>query len=291
MRKVTNVCKHCKIEKSKQDEAIARKAYELYKKDQELKGRATCGSNDAKSLDNPAHEPGRFTTFIDNNNKLTWELWWAIKRERNDQLLLASEKGDTFKVKELLDVPRYGDLIADVNVKGLDDFTPLHHAVSEGFVEIVDLLLAAKCNIDPLTSSLRTPLHVACYRGSKGIIETLIKAGANINSQESDGNTPSHILSELGSLDCLLIILKQKPDLTLKNTFGETADEVASNVDIRNLLLQNGKIAEADKTGYNRTVMDNIILHNNRADMIKLLMFKGQMLNAQQTGPQEKKSL
>jgi ankyrin repeat protein len=203
---------------------------------------------------------------------------------------MACEKGDTFKVKELLDVKKHQDLVADINVKGLDDYSPLHHAASEGFHEIVAILIEAKSQIDPLTTSLRTPLHIACYRGNKQIIEMLIKAGANINAQEKEGNTPSHILSELGCQEALTFLLSNKPDLNVKNAFGETIEEVAANLEIKNMVQQyqknsNANSNENEKTAasYTRTVVENMILHNGRADMVKSLMFK-QMLNSQQPG-------
>lgn len=274
------------IEKIKKEEEDAKKAF-----DKKIKGRTSYTSTGLQknSVGEGNRQKGSFNTFTENEGKIPWKLWWEMKKERNNQILMACEKGDTFIVKELLDATLYGDLIADVNVKGLDEFTPLHHAVNEGFVKIVEILLGANPIVDSLSTSLRTPLHIACFRGSSEIIDLLLKAGANINAQEMDGNTPVHILSESGNHEALAVLLKYKPNMSIKNNFGDTPDEVASNIEIRNLIIQNGKPGESDKSGYNRTIMDNILLHNNRADMIKLLMFKGQMLNAQSQPPDKKK--
>ncbi len=227
-----------------------------------------------------------------------WELWWAIKKERNSQLLLASEQGDIDQVRELLNAKKHGELVADVNARGLDDYTPLHHAVSELHTDVVNVLLRRGAKVELVSTSQRTPLHVACFRGNKEIIVSLVKHGSNINAQEKEGNAPAHILSELGFVDALSWLLEQKPDLGIKNQFGETASDLSANVEIRNLFAQHSKTAAASD-GYSRTVVENLVLHNNRVDMVKMLMFKGQMLTsskapepaqaAKKAGPAEEK--
>lgn len=47
--------------------------------------------------------------------------WWKKKRRNNQELLLSSEYGDLKEVVKLLDKEGpLGDLVADVNTKGLD---------------------------------------------------------------------------------------------------------------------------------------------------------------------------
>ena len=76
--------------------------------------------------------------------KKPWGEWWNEKKNRGYQLLIAAEKGDIKEIENLIDEKKYGDLVADINMKGLDDFTPLHFAVSEGHIEIVEFLLDRK---------------------------------------------------------------------------------------------------------------------------------------------------
>jgi len=226
------------------------------------------------------------TTFENTKTDKPWELWWAIKKERNSQLLRASELGNADKARELLSVRKHKNHIANVNTKDLDDFTPLHNAVSENHLDVVRLLLARGARIDLVTSSLSTPLHLACYRGNKEIIKLLVENKADINAKNSEGNTPTHILSSQGSLQILQWLLEQKPDLTLKNNYRETPIDVAANAETKTLLLQHG----AEESGcYSRTMLtDNMILHNNRADMVKLLLLKGKLITSQHIDTEEK---
>lgn len=86
----------------------------------------------------------------------------------------------------------------DVNCKGLDDWTALHHAVNGRSEQIVNLLLLAKANPNLITHMKRTPLHLACLRSSLEIVKLLVEHQADLNAQDNDFNTPMHIAAELG---------------------------------------------------------------------------------------------
>lgn len=62
----------------------------------------------------------------------------------------------------------------DINSKGLDDWTALHHAVNGRHTKIVQLLIEAKANPNLSTHMGRTPLHLACLRCSLEIVQILI---------------------------------------------------------------------------------------------------------------------
>lgn len=218
----------------------------------------------------------QFSKLSGTGVKTSWQDWWEAKRNRNYQLLNAIEKGDLQEVSGLLDRKLHGGLTADIDTKSLDDFTPLHIAVSEGYHDIVLLLLSRKAPVDALTTSLRTPLHIACNRGNLRIVQTLVKFKANVNAQDADGNTPAHMLSSAGHGEALSWFLEQKPDLNLRNMYNETAMETSGSVEVRQIF---GMAKAGKEDSYSRIVMENVILHNNRADMIKSFMFKAQMMN------------
>ena len=222
--------------------------------------------------------------------KKPWEEWWREKRENNHALLDAAERGDVDKIVELIDESKHGDLIADINAKGLDDFAPLHFAASEGQLKAVEVLLLHHASTEAVTTSLRTPLHIACNRKNLGIVDALVNSGSNINAQDEKGDTPTHILSRSGWSEALGWFLTKSPDLSIKNTCGETSIEAASSIEIRQMFASYTKIP--GKAGdYSRTVMEGVILRNSRVDVVnRVMMLKDQFLGSQSLQKPEIKS-
>lgn len=66
-----------------------------------------------------------------------WSDWWKDKRKNDQDFLASAENGDLKELRRLLDEDTLLDLAADVNVKGLDQWTALHFAANEGQLEIV----------------------------------------------------------------------------------------------------------------------------------------------------------
>lgn len=48
-----------------------------------------------------------------------------------------------------------------LNIRGLDDWTPLHFAANEGYPNLINILLNNEANIEAITKFQRTPLIVA----------------------------------------------------------------------------------------------------------------------------------
>lgn len=121
------------------------------------------------------------------------------------------------------------DLIADLNVKGLDNWVALHFAANEGQEEIVkELLLHPDIQIEALSSIGRTPLHLASIRGYTKIVRLLVSNGANVNVKDNDENTPLHYSSEFGHFECIIYFIKEtEADAMIKNKFGYTPSDIA----------------------------------------------------------------
>lgn len=113
------------------------------------------------------------------------------KKRTNNKFLQAVQCGDIVTCQQLLDKKR-GDLIADVNSKGDNDWTPLHFSCLSGNLNIVNLLLNKKANIDAETTLKFTSLHIATQKGFEEITQCLIRAGAEVNCRDIYSNTPLH---------------------------------------------------------------------------------------------------
>jgi len=115
------------------------------------------------------------------NSSKAWNDWWKEKRKNEQDFLAAAENGNLEEVRKLLNPAVLHDLVADINVKGLDQWTALHFAANEGKVEVVKELLSHRQDIEkePRSSIMRTPLHLAAIRGHTGIVRLLVQAGAD----------------------------------------------------------------------------------------------------------------
>lgn len=79
---------------------------------------------------------------------------------------------------------------ADVNAKDRTGRTPLLVAASNGYKEIVELLLANKADVKGKDSNDWTALHGAVQFGQVDIVEMLVKKGADVNATAKTGQTP-----------------------------------------------------------------------------------------------------
>ena len=163
----------------------------------------------------------------------TWKKWWRKKRESNDKLLAAAQNGEVKYIEDILDPGKHHDLIADINCTGLDDWTALHFAASEGFVDVALALLTREINIDGRSSLERTPMHLACIRGHVEIVKTLLDYGADMNAVDFDLNTPGHFASEFGHIRILETLLERNCDLGVRNNLGYTPSDIAMNIEVR----------------------------------------------------------
>lgn len=137
------------------------------------------------TTDTDSHRP--VSLNINSQQQAAWSDWWRNKRRNNQDFLIAAENGDLALIRRLLDPTVYQDLTADVNTKGLDQWTALHFAANEGRVEIVRALLQLpEVVLDARSSIQRTALHLACMRGYTLIARELLDKGADKNVKDFD---------------------------------------------------------------------------------------------------------
>jgi len=116
-----------------------------------------------------------------------------------------------------------------VNVKGLDQWTPLHFAANEGKSEIVHyLLLQSEIDIEAASTIGRTPLHLAAIRGHTDIVRYLVNKSAKKDARDNDDNTPLHLASEFGHFEVIIFLVKEAGvNPTMKNKYGYGPADIA----------------------------------------------------------------
>jgi ankyrin repeat protein len=109
------------------------------------------------------------------------ELSWGEMTE--GPVFRAAETGDLKALRRLLAAGLDPDPLGPMSA------TPLAHAIANGHVDCVKLLLENGANPEGIGRGDR-PLHRAAAVGSVGAVKLLLEHGADINSLNEDGDTP-----------------------------------------------------------------------------------------------------
>lgn len=116
------------------------------------------------------------------------------------------------------------DLISkgvDVNEHDECGGTPLYYAIQSDTIEVVDLLICARADINARDNHGRMPLHHAARRKFEKC-ELLIKAGANVYVRDPDGKTPLNIAAVDGSPKTVKLLIEAGADIHAKSSGGVT---------------------------------------------------------------------
>lgn len=73
--------------------------------------------------------------------------------------------------------------------------TALHLASRNGHRDVVDMLLAAGCNVNILTPN-GSALHEAALCGKENVVKTLLREGIDLDLTDCDGRTVFHLLDD-----------------------------------------------------------------------------------------------
>jgi len=158
--------------------------------------------------------------------------------------------GDTVKVQALLlDTP---DLAFFRNEIGK---MPLHAAAEGGHIDMVNLLLANKADVNAKSNDGNTPLFFAA---NKEVAELLLANHADVNARSNAGGTPLLAAASAGRVDVVDLLLTKGVDINTKDNNGETSLILAAmsgHKDVVELLLTNhadvnaeSLIPKSDKT-------------------------------------------
>jgi ankyrin repeat protein len=138
--------------------------------------------------------------------------------KKRTPLAWATIKGNKDTTELLLSVDNLNADIPDT-----DGRTPLSHAAELDLVEIIQLLLNSKADINLEDKRGRTPLLWAAQTGHQTIVSKLLaSAGVNVDYPDSDGRTPLSHAAELGPAGIVQLLLDSNADINLKDKRGRT---------------------------------------------------------------------
>ena len=152
---------------------------------------------------------------------------------------------------DIISVRRFIDAGADVNEKGMGDYTALHYAAQLGNTEMAKLFIEKGANVNSLAVDHSTPLMMAVQTGQNtDMARLLIANGANVSLKKTSGQTALDLAT--GDVRAILIsyneptnknISSLQPIMALQQKVEEPAQPnitvlktLISNKDMKGLL-------------------------------------------------------
>ena len=139
----------------------------------------------------------------------------------NNRVLTLSESGDLEGIEAIIDeVPH----LKWEACRGLNDYTPLHHACSRGHERVSSCILSvAPTLLHSMTSADETPLHLAAACGNLLLVEQLVERGADIDAQTKDGETPLMYAARKPFPAVVRCLLGMGVQVKVEDKYGDTA--------------------------------------------------------------------
>jgi len=143
-------------------------------------------------------------------------------RYGNFALVFASMTGDLDNVKLLL---AQGADPSAISVSG----TPLSQAVTFGYPDVVQALIAAGASVNMTEGSGINLLHWAAIANRPSVMPALASAGVPVNDQDKFGFTPLMYAAtvDFGDVESVKTLLRAGADAAIRNHEGRTAREQA----------------------------------------------------------------
>ena len=154
--------------------------------------------------------------------------------------------------------------------------TALHAASSRNRVNIGQLLLKHRADVNALGPYAQTPLHVASILGNFKIGQCLLEHGADVDARSHSGRTPLLSAADNGHFEVVRMLLGHNPDINAQDDEGHTAlYRVAGHghIHIGRILLDNG--ADHNSRANDRSTPLHYALRNGKLEVVHLLLERG----------------
>jgi len=170
-------------------------------------------------------------------------VWNAINYDELDVELREQASGDSVSLVEALFFAG-----ADVNSKGINNWTPLHYAARFGRTDVVKFLLKARASVHAIDEDGDTPLHIAAQWGKTDVVKVLLTAKAGVNTEGNRKLTPLHLAARWGEANIAKVLLEAGASVAANNCNSCTPLQLAKRFDRSNVAkILEDWIAEHEK--------------------------------------------
>ncbi|UYV81345.1 hypothetical protein LAZ67_20000861 [Cordylochernes scorpioides] len=169
-----------------------------------------------------------------------------IDSKKRRAVELAVANGHLPIVKVLLEHPKR----IDINTRSMDDFTLLHIAAQEGFLEISKFLVEKGANIHARNESGSKPIHIAAREDHLDIVKFYLDQGMSINDFGVAHQTMLHYASISGNLRVVKYLSEMGCDINMKDKNGITPLQFAylyNHQDLVEYLLNKGATSSSNQ--------------------------------------------
>lgn len=122
----------------------------------------------------------------------------------------------------------------DINECSADGVNPLHAAIQQQNIELIEHILKLGAKIDCQSertkkTAINYAVQTKCPKILDLILSNIVDDTNSINIPDSNGNTPLHNVIESGNVQLIECLLKYEPNNHLKNNKGKTAMDIAKS--------------------------------------------------------------
>jgi serine/threonine-protein phosphatase 6 regulatory ankyrin repeat subunit B len=154
--------------------------------------------------------------YRDNRGRLIINDKAEEETPHKSMLHIVAEMGDKKLAKTLMDKGM------DINIPDEEGLTPLHYAVIYNQIDVAEVFIKGKSNLDFGDDEGKTPLHHASLYGRMYLAEMLIEEGADINHKNLYEKTPLHYVGLYGNTNLTKLLLEKGADINSVDRYGAT---------------------------------------------------------------------
>ena len=128
---------------------------------------------------------------------------------------------------------QYGEDIAE---NKWNDQQKIFHAVTEGNLDELEVLLKENVDVNSKDQEGMTPLHYAIDRSLLDMVNLLIKYNADLDAQDQQGETPLMLAVMCEHIDMVSLLTGRGARKDIQNNEGMTALDLCETDELRSLL-------------------------------------------------------